>query len=237
MEPVLSTFRVHAVSIDSTLTQKVIAAQRSSPVVSDALRALDQNDHVKAMDLLMQAPSDQRIFFRKPRDATSAPINDVLYLVRPDRKQILIPHHARELKKELLEKTHDHLMAGHLGASKTTHRLLRHYFWPQINSEVKKYVKGCFECQARKTPAPIKASLTPSIPTCVNALVGIDLIGPVNSPDGTKYKYILVMVDYFSKWATAVPIDNKEATTVAEGIFNHWYMQYGLPTAIHTDQG
>jgi hypothetical protein len=45
------------------------------------------------------------------------------------------------------------------------------------------------------------------------------------------------MIDYFTKWANAVPLVNKEAPTVAEGIFNGWYLQYGLPNSIHTDQG
>jgi transposase InsO family protein len=219
------------------LTERVIAAQQSNSIIREACQALEQNDSALAMNLLTQASAKERLFYRKPKDATLVLINNTLHLSRRDRKQILIPHNALELKKELLEKTHDHLTAGHLGASKTTHRILKHYFWPQINIEVKKYVKGCYQCQARKTPAPMKLSLTPSVPTCVNALVGIDLVGPVNSPDGTKYRYILVMIDYFSKWATAIPIENKESSTVADGIFGHWYMQYGLPNAIHTDQG
>ena len=237
MEPLLSSFRIHAVSVDSTLSDRVRSAQHSNTAMVRALELVAAGNHDEALAALMDAPAQERVFFRTPRAAKLDVVDGVLCLSRDKRTQVLIPHNSLDLKRELLEKTHDHLMAGHLGAHKTTHRLLQHYFWPNINTEVKKYVKGCLQCQARKTPAPIKRSLTPSVVSKINGLLGVDLIGPLSSPDGTRYTYVLVMIDYFSKYANAVPLDNKEAITVAEGIFNGWYLQYGLPDAIHTDQG
>jgi len=44
--------------------------------------------------------------------------------------------------------------------------------------------------------------------------VGIDLIGPLpETPRGNKY--IVMLVDYFSKWPEAEPLPNKSAKGVA----------------------
>jgi hypothetical protein len=237
MEPVLSTFRVHALSTDSALIERVLEAQRNNSAIAKASKLVKEDRLEDAMKALMSAPAGERVFFRTPRQAQLTTVSQVLCLAREARYLVIIPHNALDLKKELLEKTHDHEMAGHFGAKKTTHKIVQHYFWPNINADVKKYVKSCHQCQARKTPVPMKATLTPTIIEAANKLVGIDLIGPLNSPDGTQYTYVLVMIDYFTKWVNAVPLVNKEAATVAEGIFQGWYLQYGLPVAIHTDQG
>ena len=54
-----------------------------------------------------------------------------------------------------------------------------------------------------------------------NQRVGVDVIGPL--PMSRKgNRYILVMVDYFTKWCEAFPMANKEAITIANLIVNEW---------------
>ena len=49
--------------------------------------------------------------------------------------------------------------------------------------------------------------------------MGIDLIGPLPiTPGGNKY--IVTMIDYFSKWPEAAPLQDKTAAGVANFIFN-----------------
>ena len=48
--------------------------------------------------------------------------------------------------------------------------------------------------------------------------IGIDLIGPLPvTPSGKKY--ILTVIDYFSKWAEAFPLPDKTALGVAQCLF------------------
>ena len=49
--------------------------------------------------------------------------------------------------------------------------------------------------------------------------------------------YILCMTDAFTKYVELVAIHNKEASLVAEAIFEKWFCRYGIPMDIVTDEG
>ena len=44
-------------------------------------------------------------------------------------------------------------------------------------------------------------------------------------------------MDAFTKYVELVAINNKEANTVAEAIFEKWFCRYGIPMEIITDEG
>ena len=64
----------------------------------------------------------------------------------------------------------------------------------------------------------------------------MDIVGPFpKSANGNKY--ILVVSDYFTRWAEAFPIPNQEALTVARVFVNEYVCRYGVPVQLHTDEG
>ncbi|TNC93563.1 MAG: putative integrase core domain protein, partial [Rhodocyclaceae bacterium] len=65
--------------------------------------------------------------------------------------------------------------------------------------------------------------------------VHIDLVGPLANSKG--YRYILVMVDAFTKWVEAIPLRDKSAETVAWAVLTTWVTRYGWMDRIHSDQG
>uniref|UniRef100_A0A0R3SXE3 Integrase catalytic domain-containing protein n=1 Tax=Hymenolepis diminuta TaxID=6216 RepID=A0A0R3SXE3_HYMDI len=71
-------------------------------------------------------------------------------------------------------------------------------------------------CEQAKSPNhQPRAPLQPMRGGFPNEIIGIDLIGPLpQTPRGNRY--ILVMVDYFTKWATARPIVQADAKSVAQ---------------------
>jgi len=66
-------------------------------------------------------------------------------------------------------------------------------------------------------------------------LVGMDLIG-LFKPSALRYKLVLTVTDYFSKYVEAVLIPDKSADSVAKGIYKLYYRQ-GAPVHIITYQG
>lgn len=50
-------------------------------------------------------------------------------------------------------------------------------------------------------------------------------------------KYLLVIIDCFTKWVEAFPLKNIRATTVAEAFVQQTISRYGVPLELHTDQG
>ena len=50
-------------------------------------------------------------------------------------------------------------------------------------------------------------------------------------------RYVLVMVNCFSKWTEACPLPDKTALAVADAFFQHIVCRFGMPMVIHSDQG
>ena len=50
-------------------------------------------------------------------------------------------------------------------------------------------------------------------------------------------RYVLVIVDCFSRWTEACPLTNKTAVAVADAFFQLIICRFGMPAVIHSDQG
>ncbi len=64
--------------------------------------------------------------------------------------------------------------------------------------------------------------------------VPFDLIGPLPITETGK-RFILVLVDYYTKWAEAYDLVDHKATTVADTITRNWIAHYGVPLRLHCD--
>ncbi|BHF81301.1 hypothetical protein SprV_0702443100 [Sparganum proliferum] len=76
-----------------------------------------------------------------------------------------------------------------------------------------------------------KAPLQPILTGYPNELIGVDIIGPI-APSVRGNRYILVMVDFFTKMAEVEPLPNMSADTVAQAIFNGWDRERPFATEI-----
>jgi len=64
----------------------------------------------------------------------------------------------------------------------------------------------------------------------------LDLMGPFPESSAGN-KYVIVLVDSFSKWVEAYPIPNIEAKTVAEKVVMEFFSRFGVPHTIKSDRG
>ena len=64
---------------------------------------------------------------------------------------------------------------------------------------------------------------------------GIDFMGPF--PPSFGFLYILVVVDYVSKWIEAIPCRNNDAKTVQRFLKENLFSRFGTPRAIISDGG
>ena len=64
--------------------------------------------------------------------------------------------------------------------------------------------------------------------------IAIDVLGPLPETDNGN-KYLLIAMDYFTKWPEAYPLPNQEATTVV--LVGEFFIRMGIPLEIHSDQG
>uniref|UniRef100_A0A672JC76 Gypsy retrotransposon integrase-like protein 1 n=1 Tax=Salarias fasciatus TaxID=181472 RepID=A0A672JC76_SALFA len=139
----------------------------------------------------------------------------------------------RPFRELVLKSLHDDL--GHLGAERTTDMIRNRFYWPKIAASVEEYVRNCGECILRKAPAHKAAPLHQIVSDGPLDLVCIDFLSM--EPDSKGISNVLVITDHFTRYAQAFPTKNQKALTVAKVLVEKYFVHYGLPSRIHSDQG
>ena len=148
--------------------------------------------------------------------------------------QIILP---RNLQETALEAHHNHTTASHSGVNKTLGAIRARYYWPGLTSQVKKWVRVCHDCGAKKNWGKKRRSaLQQYVVGAPMERLAMNKLGPLpQTPRGNKF--ILVVTEYFTKWTEGYAIPNQEATTVAEKLVSEFVCRFGVPREIHSDQG
>ena len=156
----------------------------------------------------------------------------LIFLFRKDDYRLLIPQHKRN---SIVDELHRAL--GHVGIEKTLQALKREYYWPNMKITVQKIIEECVECTHHKYKnGRVRAPLQSIVATEPFQILGIDITGPFEISKG-GYKYILGVIDYFSKYVSLIPIRTTDAETVAKELFTHWISKFGVPGRVHSDCG
>jgi IS30 family transposase len=66
---------------------------------------------------------------------------------------------------------------------------------------------------------------------------GVDIAGPFQPAKDTENRYIMVVMDYFTKWACLIPLPNHEAQTCPKALVEEVFTKIGIPEEIDSDQG
>ncbi|KAL0370667.1 UNVERIFIED_CONTAM: hypothetical protein Sangu_0384800 [Sesamum angustifolium] len=112
----------------------------------------------------------------------------------------LRPEKANYVLREIHEGSCGNHSRGRLLAEKVTRQW---YFWPTIVKDAMEFTKKCESCQ--RYASLIHSSATPMEPikiACPFDRWGIDIVGPF-PPASVQKKFIIVAVEYFSKWVEA----------------------------------
>ena len=130
-----------------------------------------------------------------------------------------------------------HEAAGHFGVKRTTERIRDHFHWVGLEADVRSWLKSCDVCGARRGK-PTRAHHPYERQAVSEPLqrVAMDLLGPLDETERGN-KYILVVVDYLSKWVEGYPLKDMTATTCADVVTREFVCRYGFPLQVHSDQG
>jgi len=137
---------------------------------------------------------------------------------------------------EVMRSMHeDH--AAHLGYDKILPIMQRRVWWQGMASDLKEYCRACISC-ARATGynSERQGMLKPIIARTPWEHVAVDLKGPLPLGKGDE-RYVLAVMDYFSKMVVLVPIRRKFAAVVAEAFLERVILEHGYPKIVVTDGG
>ena len=133
-----------------------------------------------------------------------------------------------------------HILGAHEGLMKLMCRLNRSFFWPTMRREASLFIATCSTCEKiRSLRAIPRSPLHPVRVGYLGEILAIDLLGgkgtlPV-TPAGIKY--ILVMIDLFSRYVHAVALPKQSAQTVCNALSHSWVLRFGAARKILPDQG
>lgn len=154
---------------------------------------------------------------------------------RGEHRQVCVP---QALRQEVMRIAHDTPMGGHLGAKKTRERIWAEFYWPGMCCEIRRYCQSCDRCQ-RITPRG-RTSKVPLVKMPLVDLpfdrVAVDLVGPVTPASDRGNRFILVMVDYATRYPEAVALKKITTEAVAEALWDMW-ARLGIPREVLSDRG
>jgi hypothetical protein len=130
---------------------------------------------------------------------------------------------------------HDHELSAHFATQVTYEKIREKYYWKGMLKDIETYVKSCDQCQRRGKPQG-KHELHPIKVKYPFYQIGIDIVGPLPRTEKGN-KYIVVAMDYFTKWPEAKPIKEATAKEVSTFIFEDIICRHGCPQRILTDRG
>nr|GFA56509.1 reverse transcriptase domain-containing protein [Tanacetum cinerariifolium] len=137
---------------------------------------------------------------------------------------------------DILEACHNGPTGGHHGANLIAKKVFDvGFFWPTIYKDAHEFVKNCDSCQRQGKFSQRYEMPQNSIQICeIFDVWGIDFMGPFSSSRGNKY--ILVAVDYLSKWVEAKALPTNDARVVCK-FLKSLFARFGGPRAIISDRG
>ena len=141
------------------------------------------------------------------------------------------------LRSEVLKFCHDTRSAGHFGQNKTRLRVRQTFYWYNLSRDCHLYVQGCSECNRNKKPdRKPRFALGDYQAGYPMERVHLDILGPFTTSTKSN-KYVLVMVDQFTKWVELAAVPEQTAEIIATKFLAHFVSTFGCPLEVHTDQG
>lgn len=152
----------------------------------------------------------------------------------PTSQSVTVPILPVSLRQQALSRNHNLPTAGHQGPDKTLQRLRHEAYWVGMAQDVESHCRQCTRCQQSKLPTPRKAPLR-NIPIGRPwEMIAVDILEvPISTQNN---RYLLVVQDYFTKWAEAVPLPDQTAGRISRELIKLFSI-YGHPRILHSDQG
>ena len=138
----------------------------------------------------------------------------------------------------VLREVHKGIYRNHIGARALAGKVLRQgYYWPTILKDATDLVKKCriYQEHAKisRLPSEPLTSITSPWPF---QQWGLDILGPLPMGKG-QCKFIIVAVDYFTKWAEAEPLATITEQKIRNFVWRAIICRFGIPRALVSDNG
>ena len=182
-------------------------------------------------DEIGQVPNfaEQSYFFKHIKELQ---INEGLLSIEIGNKiVVIVPDNYTETLVNFMHKE-----LCHLGSKKTESYMKDFFYWPNMNQNIKEIINKCQICAKRKIEqGRTKEILLPRAGERFLQQIVVD-VAYMEKTKGNK-KYMVVIIDRFSKLVSLTATAKQDENTVVNTILNNWIYRYGKPESILTDRG
>ncbi|GAU27754.1 hypothetical protein TSUD_215650 [Trifolium subterraneum] len=140
--------------------------------------------------------------------------------------------------RRILNEIHNGSCGSHIGGRSLAGKVTRAgFFWPTLLSDANRHVRSCDQCQRHAylhhAPGELLQSVMSPWPFY---MWGVDILGPFTTSQG-QAKFLLVAVDYFTKWIKAEPVATISSERVKKFYWKNILCRFGIPKYIVSDNG
>ena len=162
-------------------------------------------------------------------------LDGILYYMDPGshRLRLAVP---KVLQQQLMEETHAGAFSRHFVAKGMYRKLATQYWWKGMYTDIYHHCRSCLTCASFSggghrhhpplQPLPVGAPFE---------RVGIDVMEMPQTCQGNRY--VLVIVDYLTKWTEAFPMQDQSSETIARLFVDNVICRHGIPNQLLSDRG
>nr|GEV35078.1 reverse transcriptase domain-containing protein [Tanacetum cinerariifolium] len=138
----------------------------------------------------------------------------------------------------VLREIHEGSCSMHAGTQSVVCQALRiGFYWPTMHKDARTLMRACHDCQVHKPiPSNQQQNLTPITSPWPFYKWGIDIAGPF-SEGKRKVKFLIVAIDYFTKWIEAKPVATITSNQIKKFMLDNIVCRFGPPGEIISDIG
>ena len=151
-----------------------------------------------------------------------------------------VPVIPDECVADVLDMYHCGLLGSHLRFKRTYVRVRSCCYWPQMKTDIFDYCDKCPDCNRGKPKRDFRQGLRQRMP--VYLLIGpfdflvVDALGPLpETAEGNKF--IIIFVDYFTKWVEAFPVPDLKTSTFLKVFIDGVITRHGVCSRLLSDRG
>ena len=136
-------------------------------------------------------------------------------------------------RSEILSLAHETPMSGHLGVNKTYHKILNHFYWPGLKTDVSNYCRSYHTCQVVGKPNQVipKAGLQPitAFDKPFSRII-IDCVGLLLKTKSDN-EYLLTIMCASTRFLEAIPLRSIKTKTIV-GALVKFFTFIGLSKSV-----
>ena len=124
---------------------------------------------------------------------------------------------------------------GHPGVERSRQTVAEKFVWPSLRQDVTRWARECQHCQRSKVLRHVAPPIGDfEVPQKRFQHLNLDLVTMTPS---NGFRYLLTIVDRFSRWPAAIPIKDMSTETIIDAFAHGWVAHFGIPSSITTDRG